>query len=195
MATPSASVGPKAGGSGAVSTIVLALAPVCIALVFVVTYLTANFTIPATKGYFNFGDIVIFIIALTFGPTVGGLAGGLGSSLSDALSVGSSIYAPFTLIIKGLEGYVAGYLAFRGFRGRLGIAWVMASVVMVGGYFVAESLAIVGYPVSLFDVPFNVLQVVAGGVIGVPVSQFLRRTLPSNVIYSRKTSTSNPAKT
>jgi len=194
MPTPS-TTGSKASGSRAVSTIALALAPVSTALVFVVTYSTANFTIPATKGYFDFGDIIIFIIALTFGPTIGGLASGLGSSLSDALSVGSSIYAPFTLIIKGLEGYVAGYLAFRGFRGRLGIAWAFASAIMVGGYFVAESLVIVGYPASLVDVPFNVIQVIAGGVIGIPVSQFLRRTLPSNMIYSRKTLTSNPAKT
>jgi uncharacterized membrane protein len=162
--------------------------------VFIVTYSTANFTIPATKGYFDFGDIIIFIIALTFGPTIGGLAGGLGSSLSDALSAGSSIYAPFTLVIKGLEGYVAGYLAFRGFRGRIGIAWVFASAIMVGGYFVAESLAIVGYPASLVEVPFNILQVVAGGIIGIPVSQFLRRTLPSNMIYSRKTPPGNLAK-
>jgi uncharacterized membrane protein len=190
MATPSASGGSKGSGSKVVSTIALALAPVSTALVFVVTYSTANFTIPATKGYFDFGDIIIFIIALTFGPTIGGLAGGLGSSLSDALS-GSSIYAPFTLVIKGLEGYVAGYLASRAFRGRIGFAWVFASAVMVGGYFLAESLAIVGYPASLVEVPFNIIQVVAGGVIGIPVSQLLRRTLPSNMIYSRK----NPAST
>jgi uncharacterized membrane protein len=191
MATPSASGGSKGSGSKVVSTIALALAPVSTALVFVVTYSTANFTIPATKGYFDFGDIIIFIIALTFGPTIGGLAGGLGSSLSDALSAGSSIYAPFTLVIKGLEGYVAGYLASRAFRGRIGFAWVFASAVMVGGYFLAESLAIVGYPASLVEVPFNIIQVVAGGVIGIPVSQLLRRTLPSNMIYSRK----NPAST
>ncbi|TMI20821.1 ECF transporter S component [Candidatus Bathyarchaeota archaeon] len=191
MGSPSLSDGSKAKGSRIVSTVFLALASVSVALVFVVTYLTANVTIPATKGYFDFGDIVIFIVALTFGPTIGGLAGGLGSSLSDALSAGSSIYAPFTLIIKGLEGYVAGYLAFRSFRGKLGIAWVFASAIMVGGYFVAESLVIVGYPASLFEVPFNVLQVVAGGVIGIPISQFLRRTLPSNMIYSRKPTQGN----
>jgi uncharacterized membrane protein len=194
MATTSTTSGSNTGGSRGVSTIYLALASVSIALVFIITYSTANYTIPATKGYFDLGDVMIFIIALTFGPTIGGLAGGLGSSLSDALSVGSSIYAPFTLIIKGLEGYVAGYLAFRGFRGRLEIAWVFASAIMVGGYFVAESLAIVGYPASLVDVYVNILQVVAGGVIGIPVSQFLRRTLPSNMIYSRKTPPSNLAK-
>jgi uncharacterized membrane protein len=191
MAAPRTSAGSEEGRSSVPSTIALALAPVSIALVFIVTYSTANFTIPATKGYFDFGDIIIFIIALTFGPTVGGLAGGLGSSLSDALSAGSQVYAPFTLVIKGLEGFVAGYLAFRGSRGRTGFAWIFASAIMVGGYFLAESLAIVGYPASLVDVPFNVVQVVAGGVIGIPVSRFLRRTLPSNMIYSRKTPAGN----
>ena len=54
------------------------------ALVFLSTYLF-QIPIPATQGYFNLGDIMIFISALTFGPTVGGFAGGIGSSLSDAL--------------------------------------------------------------------------------------------------------------
>jgi uncharacterized membrane protein len=30
-------------------------------------------------GYFNVGDVVIFINALTLGPLIGGAAGGLGS--------------------------------------------------------------------------------------------------------------------
>src|SRR5215831_5781902 len=80
-------------------------------LVFVSTYLF-QVPIPATQGYFNLGDIMIFISALTFGPTVGGFAGGVGSALSDALG-GFGIFAPFTLIIKGFEGFVAGLISRR----------------------------------------------------------------------------------
>src|SRR5207253_5936047 len=54
------------------------------ALVFLSTYLF-QIPIPATQGYFNLGDIMIFITALTFGSRVGGFAGGIGSALSDAL--------------------------------------------------------------------------------------------------------------
>jgi uncharacterized membrane protein len=57
---------------------------------------------------------------------------------------------------------------------------------MVGGYFIAETLAIVGYPASVVDVFVNIPQVIVGGIIGIPVSQYLRRVLPPNMIYSRR---------
>ncbi len=57
---------------------------------------------------------------------------------------------------------------------------------MVGGYFLAESFFIslvfgasdvTGIAAALGEVPFNVLQVVAGGVVGIPVSLVLRQAL------------------
>src|SRR5215831_14857140 len=91
--------------------ITITITAVFTALVFLSTYLF-QIPIPATQGYFNLGDIMIFIAALTFGPTVGGFAGGVGSALSDALG-GFGIFAPFTLIIKGFEGFVAGLISRR----------------------------------------------------------------------------------
>src|SRR5207237_6476396 len=70
------------------------------ALVFLSTYLF-QIPIPATQGYFNLGDIMIFITSLTFGPTVGGLAGEIGSFLSDDL-VGFGTFAWINLIMNGL---------------------------------------------------------------------------------------------
>src|SRR5260370_38769016 len=111
------------------------------ALVFLSTYLF-QIPIPATQGFFNVGDLMIFITALSFGRTVGGFAGGIGSALSDAFA-GFGTFAPFTLIIKGLEGYVAGLISRRSIRSRtLMIAWAAGSVVMVLGYFLAESFFI-----------------------------------------------------
>ncbi len=67
---------------------------------------------PATGGYFNLGEAVIYIAAILHGPLVAGIAGGVGASLAD-LSTGYSIFAPATLVIKFTEGYVAGYLVSR----------------------------------------------------------------------------------
>ncbi len=158
-------------------TLFVVLIAVTVALVFVTTF-SFQVYIPATKGYFNFGDIMIFIVSLTFGPLVGGIAGGLGSSLSDAFS-SSPQYAPFTLVIKGLEGFIAGLISQRSISRRVGIAWSFASLEMIGGYFVAESLVLTGYPASLACVPVDILQVVAGGIVGIPASEALKRTLPS----------------
>jgi len=162
----------------------LALIAVTTALVLLSTFIF-QVPIPATQGYFNFGDIMIFITALTFGPEIGGFAGGVGSMLSDILG-GFSTFAPFTLVIKGFEGYVAGLISRRLFRGKDFASWITGSTVMVGGYFLAESFFIslvfgasdvTGIAAALGEVPFNVLQVVAGGVVGIPVSLVLRQAL------------------
>jgi uncharacterized membrane protein len=68
-----------------------------------------NISIPSTKGYFNLGDMMVYTAAVLTGPLVGGLAGGVGSALSDTL-LGYYTYAPGTLVIKGLEGLIVGYL-------------------------------------------------------------------------------------
>jgi uncharacterized membrane protein len=64
--------------------------------------------IPATKGYFNLGDAAIFISALLMGPAVGMFAGGVGSAIADI--IGYPIFAPGTLVVKGIEGFLAGSL-------------------------------------------------------------------------------------
>ncbi len=80
------------------------------ALTFVATTLI-RVPIPATGGYFNFGDSVVFAAALLYGPLVGGLAGGVGAAIADA--IGYPVFAPGTLIIKLCEGAVTGYVGTR----------------------------------------------------------------------------------
>jgi uncharacterized membrane protein len=154
------------------------------ALVLVVTFF-ASINLPATSGQvFDAGDIMIFITAMTFGPVVGGIAGGIGSGFSDALH-GYVNFAGFTLVIKGFEGLVAGYIVGRRFQNREFVAWFLASVIMVGGYFISEAYLMgfvygsgPGLANATLEFPFNVLQVSLGGNIGIPVSRYLRKSLP-----------------
>lgn len=81
------------------------------AVVFVFTVLFA-LAIPATKGYWNVGEVGVYLAAFIGGPIVGAVAGGIGSALAD-IFLGYAYYAPGTLIIKGVEGYVAGFLFWR----------------------------------------------------------------------------------
>ncbi len=85
-------------------------AAIFIALVFVTTTIL-RVPIPATGGYFNFGDSVIFVAALLYGPLVGGISGGIGAAIADA--VGYPIFAPGTLVIKFFEGLIAGYIGHK----------------------------------------------------------------------------------
>ena len=131
---------------------------------------------PATKGYINFGDIMIFVSALTFGPVVGGFAGSVGSAISD-IAGGFGLFAPFTFAIKGVEGLIAGVITNRSSLIRDGLAVVLAGLEMVVGYFVTE-VYLYGVPSALTEVPGNISQIVVGGLIGIPVAVVLRKRLP-----------------
>ena len=78
------------------------------AVVFVFTVIVA-ISIPATRGFWNVGEAGVYIAALIGGPIVGAIAGGVGSALADIV-LGYAIYAPGTLVIKGCEGLITGYL-------------------------------------------------------------------------------------
>lgn len=68
--------------------------------------------VPATRGYFNIGESMVYIVALLAGPYVGAFAGGVGSMIAD-LILGYFFFAPATLVIKGVEGGVLGLLASK----------------------------------------------------------------------------------
>ncbi|WXG43169.1 MAG: ECF transporter S component [Promethearchaeati archaeon SRVP18_Atabeyarchaeia-1] len=96
------------GGSSARFTAVTAIMTASV----MVATIAFQLSIPATGGYFNFGESLVYISALLFGPLVGGFAGGIGSMLADA-ATGYLVFAPGTLVSKGVEGLVAGFLSER----------------------------------------------------------------------------------
>ena len=126
-------------------------------------------------GYFNVGDVVIFINALTLGPLIGGVAGGLGSSLADL--IGYPVFAPFTLIIKGLEGFIAGLIANKKSVLRDVLAVVAAGTEMILGYFLTE-FYLWGIGDALAEIPGNIGQIAIGGLLGIPIAMVLRKRLP-----------------
>ena len=154
----------------------VALCGIMAALVCVTTLLIQVPT-PPTRGYINVGDAMIMVAALSFGPLVGGFAGGVGSALADILG-GWVHWAPFTLIIKGVEGVIAGFIARRwGSRVHtLLIAWIIGCGEMVLGYFTVESI-LYGVGPALVEVPGNTFQMIVGGVVGIPLSLAVRRRI------------------
>jgi uncharacterized membrane protein len=127
-------------------------------------------------GYFNVGDVMVFVAALTFDPIVGGFAGGVGSALADIL-LGYPAFAPLTLVIKGLEGLIASLIKNRKSLLRDIIAVVAAGTEMIIGYFLVE-VYLWGLGGALGEVPANIAQIAIGGLVGIPVALVLRRRLP-----------------
>jgi uncharacterized membrane protein len=60
-------------------------------------------------GYFNFGDVVTFFVAMAYGPVEGALVGIIGGTMSD-LTAGYAAFAPWTLMAKGVMGLLTGLL-------------------------------------------------------------------------------------
>ncbi|MBS7645670.1 MAG: ECF transporter S component [Candidatus Bathyarchaeia archaeon] len=158
------------------------LAAVFTALVAATT-IAVRIPVPATGGYINVGDAVIFAAALSMGWLVGGAAGGIGSAIADM--VGYPVFAPFTLVIKGLEGLVAGWIADGTGTRRDLIAWGSGSAIMVAGYFLSEAyLMRLGVAAALVEVPGNIAQIAFGGLVGIPVARVIRRRI-LDVIFKK----------
>ena len=180
----------------------MTLAALMIALMTLAT-LIIRIPNPATQGYINLGDAMLMTIALLFGWRIGGLAGGVGSALADALG-GYFLWAPWTLVIKGIEGVLVGWIAAwgagyaRGGRsgggvrsggsarsGRDGtgprriaafVAVMAGGAWMVTGYYLAGTV-LFGGVAALTEIPGNLTQAGVAVVTALPLSVLLRNAL------------------
>ena len=165
----------------------IVFAAVFAALVFVVTSLIPPIPIPATGGYFNLGEATIYVAALLFGPFVGAFSGGVGAGLAD-IYLGYGLFAPGTLIIKGVEGAIVGFLNiklkkyFPNPTLRAIISVIVGGLEMVTGYFLYETLLAVLFPgleiFAVAEIPLNIGQMLVGLIIAVPIMHAVLRIFP-----------------
>jgi len=165
-------------------TVKLTLAAVFAALVFIVTSQIPPIPIPATSGYFNVGETVIYVAALLFGASVGALSGGIGAMLAD-IYLGFGVFAPGTLVIKGIEGAIVGFLnlKLKKYIQNVTLCAVISVIVggseMVAGYFLYEQLALgLSFSVVLAEAPFNAVQMLVGIIIALPIMHAVLRVFP-----------------
>lgn len=131
-----------------VGTREIAGATIFTAFVFVTTFSFAVAT--STGGYFDVGEIMVYITALLMGPYVGAFAGGVGSALSDALLAPQ--FAPGTLVIKAGEGFIVGYLGQKGFGNLPDV------IKRRMGFFLGLAVAVIVLAVGLISFPDAYLQ-------------------------------------
>jgi uncharacterized membrane protein len=144
------------------NSLLISMLAIFTALNFIVTY-WIQVPIPATGGYINIGDITVMFTALLFGPIIGGFAGGVGPMLSDIFSP-YIIYAPATLLIKGIEGFLIGLNSNpKSCKGNISyrdiIAVLTGGILIPAGYFIYEAFILkLGVPTALVEVPGNFFQ-------------------------------------
>ena len=148
------------------SVLDVALTGVFTALVFVMTMFVQVQIIPAQGGLVHLGNVPLFFAAAFFGKKVGALCGGLGMALSDLVTPWQ-IYAPISLIVVGLMGLVFGMI----------VNTAAALAIKLAGYYIGEIFITGSFLVPLQSVPGNVIQIVTGAVIAIPVILVVRKPL------------------
>ena len=136
---------------------------------------TMAVSIPVGLGFLNFGEIVIYTAAFLFGGTVGGLAGGVGAGAADIL-LGYPMWAPITLIGKGIEGFVVGHVAGDSLRSKA-IAVAVGAPFMIAAY-VLTTAVLYGIPAAGPELAIDVLQALLGFAVAVPLSKLLEDRIP-----------------
>lgn len=130
----------------------------------IVTVSTAFLGINMGTTYTNLGDTAIFVTATLLGPVPAMIAGGLGSFFADAIVFPITMW--FTLLIKGIEGLICG-LIFSALKKLPNkkllplfalISMIIASLWMIFGYFIAESLLYGTLAAAVFALSANAVQ-------------------------------------
>jgi len=167
----------------------IAVLGVMIALVAAMTLIIVP--IPATRGYFNLGETMIFFAAFVFGRKIAGLSGAIGAGLIDAIV--APYFLPATLIIKFSEGFVAGTIAdalkkYGNLQAVRAFAVEIGGSIMIIGYFLYEAFILPigitdgggggGLGAALIELPWNISQVLIGGLIAILLTTGIEKAYP-----------------
>ncbi|MEG0472162.1 MAG: ECF transporter S component, partial [Solibacillus sp.] len=91
-----------------------------------------------------------------------------------------TLWAPFSLVTRGVQGYIVGKIAWSG--GRKGnspifniIAIIISVPFMLLGYYICELVLYGNWVMPLASIPGNLVQNVVGMAIAIPVCLALKK--------------------
>lgn len=148
----------------------LTVTAVLTALTYIFTaFINVRLPIAANGGLVHLGNVPLFLAAMICGRKTGMIAGGIGMGLFDLLS-GWTMWAPFTLVIVGVMGYVMGAMTqrHRTFRWRA-LAVLVVCVIKIVGYYLAEVLLYGNWAAPLSSIPGNFVQIAVAAVLVLPI--------------------------
>lgn len=151
-----------------------------VALVFIATaFVNIRLPIAANGGLVHLGTVMACISSIVFGKKKGALAGSIGMGLFD-LTSGWAVWAPFTFIIRGVMGYVLGYISYLNNKNGNSIVLnligiIISGILMIGGYYITEVILYGNLIAPLASIPGDIVQVLVAIVISLPVSKILKR--------------------
>ena len=149
-------------------------------LVFVATaFINIRLPILSSGGLVHLGNVILFAAAILFGKKKGPIAGAVGMAIFD-LSSGWALWAPFTLVVRGIMGYIVGTIAYsnnkNGDNFLINILAVFVSGIwMIIGYYITEVILYGNLLAPVASIPGNITQLVVGLVLGLPLAKILKR--------------------
>ena len=149
-------------------------------LVFVATaFINIRLPILSSGGLVHLGNVILFAAAILFGKKKGAIAGAVGMAIFD-LSSGWALWAPFTLVVRGIMGYIVGTIAYsnnkNGDNFLINILAVFVSGIwMIIGYYITEVILYGNLLAPVASIPGNITQLVVGLVLGLPLAKMLKR--------------------
>lgn len=164
----------------------IAVTGVMIAVVFVLTRFI-TFTV-GPGGYLHLGDIAVYVAAFLFGPLVGFIAAAVGTTLAD-LNLGYGAWAPGTFVIHGLQGLVAGLIAWRRGAGPMIVAGLVGGAILTVGYFSYQWMMVsagsldpdegeTAFATAVNYITANMFQGFIGMVVAIPLVLALYQAYP-----------------
>jgi uncharacterized membrane protein len=161
-------------------TLDLVMTAMLVALVFLSTFfLNIKLPISVNGGLVHLGTAMLFIASILFGPKKGALAGAIGMGLFDIVG-GWLLWAPITIVARGLQGFIVGKIAWSNGRKGSSLALnVTATIVsipfMIAVYYFGEVILYGNWIVPLTSIPGDLLQNALGMIIAIPVCVALKK--------------------
>ena len=131
------------------------------ALVFVVT---AYLHIPTYNGYVHCGDGIIFLAACMLPLPYSVIIGALGAMLADLLT-GFAIWAPGSMVIKGLMALLFCCKTSKIITKRNLLVLLPAALISIAGYYVYEGIITGSFVAALAGIPGSAVQAVASSIV------------------------------
>ncbi len=161
----------------------LVISALLISLVFIATkFINIRLPISINGGLIHLGNTILFATAIVFGKKKGAIAGAFGMGLFDIVS-GWMAWAPFTFVIRGVMGYLIGDISEK--KGNISwniIAILLSGIWMIGGYYITEGILYGNWISPMTSIPGNVIQIVMGGILGLPLAAPLVKLRKKGII-------------
>ena len=162
----------------------LTLSAMFAAVIMLMILYLFHIPVGSSGGYVHFGDAFIYLVACFLPMPYACGAAAIGAGLADVLS-GSAIWAIPTMMIKPLTALWFTNKQEKLFNRHNLIGVLIAGVVSIVGYYLAEVILVGSWTAPLLTIWGNVVQAVGSGILFVVMAFAIDRVSLKKKLESR----------